>query len=210
MISSLRGTVLALGSNQIAVEVGGIGYSVSVTPQHALSLRAGAEVLLHTALIVREDDMSLFGFHEVEELRVFDLLRGVTGVGPKSALGVLAVMTPSQVAFAVTTEDDSAFRKVSGIGPKTAKLIVLQLTGKLIAPATPAEHQAKASPVVNAAQDVVIALVGLGWPERTAQQTVDDVLAEQPEERNTQALLRSALVLLGPRQPQSAGSAGRQ
>ncbi|MFD1713630.1 Holliday junction branch migration protein RuvA [Amnibacterium flavum] len=208
MISSLRGTVLAIGGNHIAVDVHGIGYSVSVTPQHALEVRTGSEITLHTALIVREDDMSLFGFHDVDELRVFDLLRGVTGVGPKSALGVLGVMSPAQIAIAVTMEDDAAFRKVSGIGPKTAKLIVLQLTGKLVAPAA-AAHTEAVVPVVSAANDVVIALVGLGWPERTAQQTVDDVLAEQPEERNTQALLRAALQLLGPRQPLGAGSAGR-
>jgi len=203
MISSLRGTVLTIGGNSIVVEVGGIGYSVAVTPQHALGLRNGAEVLIFTTLIVRDDDLSLFGFQDVDELRVFDLLRGVTGVGPKSALGVLSAMTPAQVAVAVTGEDDAAFRKVSGIGPKTAKLIVVSLAGKLVAPAG-APNAASAVPVVTAAQDVLVALIGLGWPEKTAQQTIDDVLAERPDERNTQALLRASLALLGPRQ--GAGS----
>src|SRR3954453_20076825 len=196
MISSLRGTVLALSGSSVVVEVGGIGYSVAVTPQLALSLRGGQEVLLHTALVVREDDLSLFGFADLDALRVFDLLRGVTGVGPKSANGVLAAMTPDQVAIAVNAEDDSAFRKVSGIGPKTAKLIVLSLAGKLVAP------RAVAAPLPSAVRggEVVVALVGLGWPERLAQQTVDEVLREAPGERSTAVLLRAALALLGPRQ----------
>ncbi|BDI22811.1 Holliday junction branch migration protein RuvA [Herbiconiux sp. L3-i23] len=201
MISSLRGTVLALGGSNAVVEVGGIGYSVAITPQHSLALHVGGELLVHTALIVREDDLSLFGFQSLDELRVFDLLRGVTGVGPKSALGVLSAMTPSQVAFAVSAEDDAAFRKVSGIGPKTAKLIVVSLAGKLVAPAATAGTTPAPATVVRAGDDVVVALVGLGWPEKTAQQTVEDVLAEQPEERNTQVLLRAALAQLGPRLP---------
>ena len=196
MISSLRGTVLALSGATVVVEVGGIGYSVTVTPQHALSLRTGQEVLLYTALIVREDDLSLFGFADLEALRVFDLLRGVTGVGPKSAIGVLAAMTPDQVAVAVSSEDDSAFRKVSGIGPKTAKLIVVSLAGKLLAP----RAVAAVAPTTAPGNEVVVALVGLGWPERLAQQTVDDVLRDAPGERSTAVLLRSALALLGPRQ----------
>ncbi len=198
MISSLRGTVLGLSGGSVVVEVGGIGYSVAVTPQHALSLRTGQEVLLHTALVVREDDLSLFGFPDLDALRVFDLLRGVTGVGPKSAMGVLAAMTPDQVASAVAGEDDSAFRKVSGIGPKTAKLIVVSLAGKLLAPARPAA--AAVPPPAAVGSDVVVALIGLGWPERTAQQTVDEILADASVERTTQALLRAALAVLGPRQ----------
>ena len=196
MISSLRGTVLALSGASVVIEVGGIGYSVTVTPQHALSLRTGQEVLLHTALIVREDDLSLFGFADLDALRVFDLLRGVTGVGPKSAIGVLAAMTPDQVAMAVSSEDDSAFRKVSGIGPKTAKLIVVSLAGKLVAP----RAVAAVAPTTAPGNEVVVALVGLGWPERLAQQTVDDVLRDAPGERSTAVLLRAALALLGPRQ----------
>jgi holliday junction DNA helicase RuvA len=196
MISSLRGTVLALSGASVVVEVGGIGYSVTVTPQHALSLRTGQEVLLHTALLVREDDLSLFGFADLDALRVFDLLRGVTGVGPKSAIGVLAALTPDQVAMAVSAEDDSAFRKVSGIGPKTAKLIVLSLTGKLLAP----RAVAAAAPITAPSNEVVVALVGLGWPERVAQQTVDEVLRDAPGERSTAVLLRASLALLGPRQ----------
>ena len=86
MISSVRGTVLGVAGSTAVIEVGGIGLSINVTPQHALSLRIGSEATVRTALIVREDDLSLFGFQDADELMVFDLLRGTTGVGPKSAM----------------------------------------------------------------------------------------------------------------------------
>src|SRR5688572_26430035 len=101
MISSVRGTVIAIGGTTVVVEVGGVGLAMQVTPRHALTLRVGAEAFIRTALIVREDDLSLFGFAEADELAVFDHLRSVTGVGPKSAMAVLAVLTPSEVARAV-------------------------------------------------------------------------------------------------------------
>lgn len=200
MISSVRGLVLAAVGSTVAVEVGGVGLSVTVTPQHALSVQVGSETRLHTALIVREDDLALYGFREAEELTVFDLLRGVTGVGPKSAMGVLAAMSPQQVATAVATEDDGAFRKVSGIGPKTAKLIVLSLAGKLQVTVASAP-QGTASGTFTGSS-VLAALVSLGWSERVAAQAVDNAInAASPSERHAvPALLRLALAQLGPAQ----------
>lgn len=202
MISSLRGTVLCSADGRLDIEVHGVGYAVAVTPQHALGVHVGDEVFVHTALIVREDDQSLFGFAARDELAVFDLLRSVTGVGPKSALGVLAAMTPSQIAAAVTTEDDAAFRRVSGIGPKTAKLIILSLAGKLavIAPSSAPDADAAAPGAVPASvrADVVLALVGLGWNERAAGEAIDGVLETRPSETTVAALLRQALAHLGP------------
>jgi Holliday junction DNA helicase RuvA len=200
MISSVRGTVLAITGPAVIIEVGGVGLAVQVTPQHALSLRVGSEASVRTALIVREDDLSLFGFVDADELTVFDALRGVTGVGPKSAMGVLAAMDPGEIAAAVLAEDDAAFRKVSGIGPKTAKLIVVSLAGKLaISPTSGRSAVAKPSSV---ADSVLVALVGLGWNERAASQAVEEALAgATPAERDAvPALLRLALTRLGPSQ----------
>lgn len=207
MISSVRGVVLAVAGTTAVIEVGGVGLSVTVTPQHALSLRVGSEAMVRTALIVREDDLSLFGFVDTDELSVFDLLRGVTGVGPKSAMGVLATMTPAQVASAVATEDDAAFRKVSGIGPKTAKLIVLSLAGKMQGITTSAARAPIARATVS--DNVLVALVGLGWSERVAAQAVDEASAsaDGEEAATVPALLRLALTRLGPQQPLSAASA---
>ena len=208
MISSVRGTVLSTTvlnntAALVAIEVGGVGYAVQVTPQHALTLRVGSEARLHTALIVREDDMSLFGFATTEELGMFDLLRGVSGVGPKSALGVLATLTPDQIAAAVATEDDAPFRKVSGIGPKTAKLIVVSLAGKILAPHGGVTFTPAAAS--STAQNVVAALVGLGWNERVAAQAVDEVVESATEDGAlpVPALLRLALARLGPQQVRS-------
>jgi Holliday junction DNA helicase RuvA len=206
MISSVRGTVLALATNQVVVDVGGGGLAGQVTPEHALSLRLGSEATLRTALIVREDDLSLFGFRDGDELTVFDALRGVTGVGPKSAMGVLAAMDPGQIVQAVALEDDAAFRKVSGIGPKTAKLIVLSLTGKLSVAATP--RRTAAPKVTSVSDSVLAALIGLGWNDRMAAQAVEDalVVATDVERAAVPALLRLALTRLGPAAHTPAGS----
>jgi Holliday junction DNA helicase RuvA len=197
VIASVRGIVLATTGSGAVIEVGGVGLAVQITPQHALTLRPGHETTIHTALIVREDDLSLFGFATRDELEVFDLLRGVSGVGPKSALGVLATLTPDDVARAVAAEDDAPFRKVSGIGPKTAKLIAVSLQGKLLAASgSPAAAPARGSTT----SDVVAALVGLGWNERLASQAVDEAYAEadDSDRATVPALLRLALSRLGP------------
>ena len=136
MISSLRGRVLTTAGNSVVIEVGGVGFHVNTTPALALASREGHELAVHTSLIVREDALTLFGFATRAELDVFELLIGVTGVGPKSALGVLSALSPEQVAAAVQGDEDAVFRKVSGIGPKTAKLITVSLAGKLVATAS--------------------------------------------------------------------------
>jgi holliday junction DNA helicase RuvA len=200
MIASVRGTVLAISGTTAVIETGGVGLAVQVTPGHALMLRVGSEAFVRTAFIVREDEMSLYGFETTDELAVFDALRSVTGVGPRSAMGVLAVMSPGEVAHAVTLEDDSAFRKVSGIGPKTAKLIVVSLAGKLVvAPGARATSAPVASTVT---ENVLLALVGLGWQEKVALQAIDDAVAvaSEAERETVPALLRLALANLGPQQ----------
>ncbi|MCD2442322.1 Holliday junction branch migration protein RuvA [Agromyces sp. SYSU K20354] len=199
MISSLRGRVLAAGGNSIVLEVGGVGFHVNTTPALALASREGSETNVHTTLVVREDSLTLFGFGTREELDVFDLLIGVTGVGPKSALGVLSALSPEQVAEAVQRDDDAVFRKVSGIGPKTAKLITVSLAGKLVAPA------ATARPAVvtgGAAESVLAALTGLGWSERVAADAVEETMAaaSDTEAASVPTLLRLTLSRLGPAQ----------
>lgn len=198
MIASLRGTVLAVAGGTAIVEVGGVGLQVAVTPDHALAMRVGGEVSMRTALIVREDELALYGFADEEGREVFDLLRGVSGVGPKSAMGVLAAMSPAEIASAVTREDDGAFRKVSGIGPKTAKLIVVSLAGKLHVAQGAGRASAPAS--TSIAENVLVALVGLGWSERVAAQAVDEAIADAAEDERDSVplLLRSALARLGP------------
>ncbi|WP_110588895.1 Holliday junction branch migration protein RuvA [Microbacterium suaedae] len=198
MISSLRGTVQHAGTDSVILEVAGVGYAVAVPPDVARTAHPGQELFLHTHLVVREDALSLFGFASRDELDVFGTLLGVSGVGPKSALGVLSGMTIDQIAEAVADENPAPFRKVSGIGPKTAKLIAVQLQGKL-------QHVSQASPAAGAApagvsEQVVQALVGLGWPERTAVDAVRQVSesASDADRGAVQPLLRLTLAALGP------------
>ena len=197
MISSLHGVVLHATTDQVVLEVGGVGFSVAVPADVAHTATVGEQLRLHTSLIVREDALSLYGFAERDELEIFGLLISVTGVGPKSALGVLSHLTVDQIADAVTSEDDAPFRRVSGIGPKTAKLIVVQLAGKVHATSVTASVAAGAASVVD---QVTAALVGLGWSEKVAAeaaaQTADE--ASDAERAAVAPLLRRTLALLGP------------
>ena len=201
MIASLRGTLIARAGTRAVIDVGGVGYAVWVTERHARDLRIGDTLRVHTALIVREDDMSLFGFADDVELGLFELLRTVSGVGPKSALGVLGAMTPDAIARAIADDDDVPFRAVSGIGPKTAKLIVVTLAGKIAVP-TGSSAVATTQPAGVSAVTVALvsALSGLGWPERTALHTATEVIAADPDASTTglPVLLRRALTTLGP------------
>ena len=200
MISSLRGRVLTAAGSSVVIEVGGVGFHVNTTPAFVLASRVGHEASVHTTLIVREDALTLFGFATRDELDVFELLIGVTGVGPKSALGVLSALSPQQVAAAVQADDDAVFRKVSGIGPKTAKLITVSLAGKLIATTTtPAPSTVTTGGV---AENVLGALTGLGWSERVAAEAVEETMAaaSDTEAASVPALLRLTLSRLGPAQ----------
>ncbi len=201
MIAQLRGALVSVGSSSVVLDVHGVGYAVAVPERIALSLREGEETVLHTSMIVREDEQSLTGFTSAEERDLFDLLRSVNGVGPKSALGVLNELTVDQVAQALGEEDDGAFRKVSGIGPKTAKLIVLTLQGKIAAPASPTRTTAVDHVVAAADQNAIVqALVGLGWSERVAKKGVQEMVENLPEGESpgVPELVRRALQLLGP------------
>ncbi|MCR2811874.1 MULTISPECIES: Holliday junction branch migration protein RuvA [Microbacterium] len=207
MISSARGRVLHLDPDSVIVDVNGVGFSIAVTPQLSRTFHVGDEIVLHTHLIVREDALSLYGFAERDELAVFLQLISVSGVGPKSALGVLTSLSVAQIAQAVAAEDDAPFRRVSGIGPKTAKLIVVQLAGKL--QALGLGSAAAPAPRADAAviAQVVAALVGLGWSERIATEAVGGV-AEAASDRDrgdVPALLRLTLAQLGPARKEPAG-----
>ena len=176
------------------MDVTGIGFSIAVTPQTSREFRVGDEIILHTAMIVRDDAFSLYGFQDREDLGLFSLLLSVSGVGPKSALGVLASLTAEQVRVAVAAEDDAPFRRVSGIGPKTAKLIVVQLAGKI---APPSPVTAAATTRAGLEPQVVTALTALGWNEKTAIDAVQAVAAEAGA-TTVPALLKLALAQLGP------------
>jgi len=198
VIAALRGSVLSRQGNLVVVDVNGVGYALQVTDRLALSVVEGEEVLWRTATIVREDSISIFGFGSQEELSLFDLLRSVTGVGPKSALSILSHLSPEDIYDAVVGEKDGVFRAVSGIGPKTAKLIVLSLQGAFDQKPRSVTPPQGAHVAEVTRESVVQALVGLGWSEKVARHGVSQALENSDETVETQTLLRQALTILGP------------
>jgi holliday junction DNA helicase RuvA len=186
VIASLTGLVLSSSNGQIVIDVQGVGYLVHSRAQTVNSVSQGDSVSFHTSLVVREDAWTLFGFENRQELEVFELLRSVNGVGPKSALSILNQMSVEQIAQAVSDESDESFKAVSGIGSKTAKLITLTLAGKLMG-------SGSKSAVSSINESAVSALVGLGWSERQSRDALQQVASKDFSDKQ---LLKAALQVL--------------
>ena len=201
MISSVRGEVLSLGLDHAVVEVGGVGLAVQATPSTLARLRRGQPARLETALVVREDSLTLFGFADAAERELFGLLQTVSGVGPRLALATLAVLDPQSLSVALADGNLTTLMSVPGIGRKGAERLVVELRDK-VAPASPADagdDEVPASPVAAGTlrDQVVEALVGLGFAAKPAEKAVDEVLgAGGPSDSS--AVLRAALTRLGP------------
>jgi holliday junction DNA helicase RuvA len=194
MIASIRGEVLDIALDHAVIEAAGVGYKVMTTPTTLSTLRRGAEARLITAMIVREDSMTLYGFADANARDLFTTLLGVSGVGPKIALATLAVYDPQALRQALADGDVTALTRVPGIGKRGAERLVLELRDK-IGPVTPGGGFAGASGH-TVRGPVVEALVGLGFAAKQAEEATDKVLAGEPD-ATTQSALRSALSLLG-------------
>lgn len=192
VIASLNGRIIALESSSAVVDVSGVGYLVQITPSTSQSLKLDHSAFLFTSMIVREDGFTLFGFSTVAEQRIFDLLRSVTGVGPKSALAILGQLSVEQIVDSVAQENDSAFKAVSGIGTKTAKLIIVTLAGKLGNSAGRVKSAGGSDLAV-----VIAALTGLGWNERSAVEAASKASDVLGAHASTNNLLKAALAQLG-------------
>ncbi|MDT3445323.1 MULTISPECIES: Holliday junction branch migration protein RuvA [unclassified Pseudofrankia] len=206
MIASVAGTVLSVSPTAAVVEVGGVGLLVQCTPATLAGLAAGEPARLATTLVVRETELTLYGFADADEREVFEILQAAGGVGPKLAQAVLGVLAPDDVRRAVAEEDLAVLTKVPGIGRKGAQRIVLDLKGKLGPPAggaTPraglgASASGRIMPTPRtAAEQVTDALVGLGYSTREAADAVE--ATGDGAEGDVSALLRSALAVLRPR-----------
>jgi len=172
VIASVAGRVASLGLDAAVVEVGGIGLSVQCAPATLARLRVGEPAALATALVVRETELTLYGFADADEKEIFEALQTASGVGPRLAQAVLAVLRPDDIRRAVATEDLVALTTVPGIGRKGAQRIVLDLRDRLGPPLGTIE-QAPQRRTVPAWQDQVReALVALGYPARDAEVAV--------------------------------------
>jgi Holliday junction DNA helicase RuvA len=201
VISSVRGPVLSIGLDHAVVEVGGIGLAVQAAPGTLATLRRGDEARLATALVVREDSLTLYGFPDADTRELFGLLQTVTGVGPRLALSILAVLEPVALCRALADGDTAALKRVPGVGLKSAERLVLELHDKVATPFGPGDSAPAVRSPVSGRDTVVEALVGLGFALKQAEQAVDAVLAENSgpsgTTADTSATLRAALAVLG-------------
>jgi Holliday junction DNA helicase RuvA len=203
MIASVSGTVAGVGPDTAIVEIGGIGLALSCTPSTLAGLRVGERASLSTALVVRETELTLYGFVDAEEREVFEALQTAAGVGPRLAQAVLAVHRPDDVRRAVATEDLNALCKVPGIGKKGAARIVLDLKDRLGAPSGAGVSgtviSLPAARVPDWEDQLRGALSGLGYTGREIDNAVTAVTEQAADgERSVPALLRSALTALRP------------
>jgi Holliday junction DNA helicase RuvA len=197
MISSVRGAVVQIGLDHAVVEVGGVGLAVHATPGTLAGLRRGEPARLATTLVVREDSLTLFGFADDAERELFTLLQTVAGVGPRLALAVLAVHDPDTLRRALAGGEVRTLTRVPGIGPKVAQRLVLELKDKVGAPAATAAAPVPAGNGSSPRRDQVVeALLGLGFTAKPAEAAVDAALAAAAD-ADASALLRTALTQLG-------------
>ncbi|MBK8904638.1 MAG: Holliday junction branch migration protein RuvA [Anaerolineaceae bacterium] len=172
MIASLSGTILKIEDNSLVVNVGGVGVRVFV-PRTVLEDVGGVgrSVRLHTHLIVREQELSLYGFETEEDLQLFEVLLGVNGVGPKVALSILATLSPELLKSAIMREETAVLQRVPGIGKKTAERIMFQLRDKL-----DLTQVSTAVPLVSDVDaDVIDFLTGLGFSIVEAQSALQNI-----------------------------------
>jgi holliday junction DNA helicase RuvA len=194
MIASVRGEVLDVALDHVVIEAAGVGYKLMAAPSTLATLRRGSEARLITAMIVREDSMTLYGFTDADARDLFLTLLGVSGVGPKIALATLAVYDATALRQALADGDVTALTRVPGIGKRGAERLVLELRDKIGPVGTSAAATAVNGHSIRG--PVVEALVGLGFAVKQAEEATDKVLAAD-EEATTSTALRSALSLLG-------------
>jgi Holliday junction DNA helicase RuvA len=179
MIAHLRGRLLAKSPNQVIVECAGVGYDVAISVTTFTSLPdEGAEVSLHINTQVREDAITLFGFTDRDEKRLFERLITVSGIGPKLGITVLSGLSADRLVAAIRGGDSALLVKIPGIGKKTSERVVLELKDKLddLQGASPVQTSGfQGGPVVD---DVLSALVNLGYKRDSAQRAVETAIAK--------------------------------
>ena len=205
MFSYIKGTLEEYWEDTVVIESGGIGWNIHV-PLSVLDRlpHVGEQMKVYTSFQVKEDSMTLYGFLSRQDLKMFNQLLGVNGIGPKAALGILSSLTPDDLRMAIIAEDAKAIAKAPGIGPKTAKRVILDLQDKIsmddVLPLQFAGGQAEAnvaaaaSGVDGAGKEAIEALVALGYSPTEATKAVRQV--EIKEGMNAEAVLKASLKFL--------------
>jgi len=187
MIASLSGSVSTIGSDNIVLEVGGVGIKVFVSAPLRDRLRTGETTFLYTHLIVRQDALMLFGFDTSEGREFFELLLSVDGIGPKSALSILSVMNPDAIRRAVFNEQAEDFTRVPGVGKKTSQKILLYLQDRI----KTVEGFEPMATMTDVDTEVLSALTGLGYSVVEAQAALQSIPRDTPA--NVETRLRATL-----------------
>lgn len=196
MISLLYGRIRNLQIDRAVIDVGGVGLGVIITPATSLKLNVGNEAQFFTALVVREDSLTLFGFLDEQSRTLFELVQTVSGIGPKVAMSILAVLSPEDLASAIATESVATIERVPGIGHKGAQRLILELKGKIKDIDRGASIISQTAPWRD---QLTSALMGLGFSAKEADQAIASVISQllpqkiDPAELSLSELLKSAL-----------------
>ena len=193
MIAFVRGHVAAVTLSSAVLEVGGVGLELHCTPGTLATLRPGREATLPTSMVVREDSLTLFGFADDDEKQTFELLQTASGVGPKLAQAMLAVLSPDDLRRSITGDDPKTLTRVPGIGQKGAQRIILELKDRIGAPTSASGGATRAAEVEPWRDQVQQGLVGLGWSAKDADQAVEAVADQAGDQPDVAGLLRAAL-----------------
>lgn len=183
MIGSIRGKVLLKTEKFLIVEAGGVGYKVNMTQEAIASCHNDSEIFIWTYTHIREDSMELYGFKDREELGFFEMLLAVSGIGPKSALGLLGIGSVEKIKKAIGSGDTGYLTKISGVGKKTAERIIIELKDKL---------DGAGSEILQGEVDALEALEALGYSREDARNALKKTYAE-----NTNGKVKEALKILG-------------
>lgn len=193
MIAHIRGQILSKSPNAVVIECHGVGYELAISVATFTELgNEGATASLHAYTHVREDALALFGFAELAEKRLFEKLLTISGIGPKLAITVLSGISADRLVTAIRSGDHATLTKIPGIGKKTAERVVLELKDKLEdmagAPASPAT-----APLGAVADDVLSALINLGYPRPSAQKAVETAAKDPAVAGDFEKLFRASM-----------------
>lgn len=198
MLAYIKGTLEMKFDNYVVIDVGGLGYKVFMSESSIEELGSiGDIVKVHTHYHVREDDISIYGFKTNEELKMFELLIGVSGIGAKSAINMLSNITPSSFALAVITNDTSKLVKIPGVGAKSAARIVLELKDKLKTVEAKEENSTKIKEAIeddNKQSEAISALQVLGYNRKEIEKALEKI---DKDDLSLEDIIRKALAILG-------------
>ncbi|MFQ5801877.1 MAG: Holliday junction branch migration protein RuvA [Candidatus Methylomirabilales bacterium] len=198
MIGQLRGQLIKRDPAQVVVDVNGVGYRVFIPLSTYYRLpEEGVEIVLHTATYLRDDVLNLYGFHTEHERAMFDLLRGVSGIGPRLAINILSGITVEELIPAISREDLLRLSAIPGVGRKTAERIILELKEKVVQLLEPVETTASEPDRKDGVlQDVVSALLNLGYSRAAASKVAASAAQRVDGKQDFEAVIKQALRLL--------------